>query len=272
MKATLIATRIVQTFLKKQGDYVGTVDGNWGPKSIAAARRFASALPRYSPHWDDQRCRVAVEQFIIRNEGFDTGVIDGLIGPQTLVALERYQDMIVRAGAEPALGTPALVKPTVAGIKEWPRQTQSELRKFFGEPGKHQVHCQVPFEMELAWDPKAKLTKFMCHELVKEPFERIFAAALDHYGLAALQQMGITKFGGCLNVRQMRGGSAMSLHSWGIAVDLDPARNQFRWTALQAHFDEPEYDVWWQIVESEGMVSLGRERNFDWMHFQAARL
>lgn len=270
MKATLVATRIVQSFLKSDGTYLGLVDNDWGPKSRDAARRFASKLPKYSPNWDDARCRVAVEQFIIKQAEFDTGVIDGLIGPQTLAALERYQDSLVRQGAEE--GVPALIKPVESGKTVWPRQTQSELRKFFGEPGKHQTRCQLPFVMELAWDPKTKLTSFMCHELVKEPFERIFAAALAHYGIEALEKMGIAKFGGCLNVRRMRGGSSMSLHSWGIAVDLDPARNQFRWTAAQAVFSGPEYEPWWQIVESEGMVSLGRERNFDWMHFQAARL
>ena len=270
MKATLIATRIVQSFLKQDGSYLGLVDNDWGPGSRAGARRFAAKLPKYQPQWTDERCRVAVEQFIIKQAGFDVGVVDGLVGPQTLAMLERYQDSLVKESA--LSGAPSLVKPVVAGVKQWPRQTQAELRKFFGEPGTRQVSCHVPFTMQLAWDASAKLNKFSCHELVKEPFERIFAAALAHYGIEALDKMGITKFGGCLNVRAMRGGSSMSLHSWGIAVDLDPARNQFRWTAAQAKFDEPEYEAWWQIVESEGMVSLGRERNFDWMHFQAARL
>jgi hypothetical protein len=28
----------------------------------------------------------------------------------------------------------------------------------------------------------------------------------------------------------------------------------------------------WRIIEGEGAVSLGRARNFDWMHWQFARL
>ena len=31
-------------------------------------------------------------------------------------------------------------------------------------------------------------------------------------------------------------------------------------------------EEFWEIVESEGWTSLGRARDFDWMHFQAPRL
>jgi len=55
-------------------------------------------------------------------------------------------------------------------------------------------------------------------------------------------------------------------------VDLDPGRNQLKWGRDRAVFARPEYEPFWQIVESEGLVSLGRAKNFDWMHFQAARL
>lgn len=40
----------------------------------------------------------------------------------------------------------------------------------------------------------------------------------------------------------------------------------------EASFARPEYEPFWAIVEEEGLVSLGRTRDFDWMHFQAARL
>jgi len=78
-------------------------------------------------------------------------------------------------------------------------------------------------------------------------------------------------WGGCLNVRRMRGGRKYSTHSWGIAVDYDPLHNRLKWGRDKALFARPEYNKWWEFWEKEGWVSLGRTRNFDWMHIQAAK-
>ena len=84
--------------------------------------------------------------------------------------------------------------------------------------------------------------------------------------------MRLDLWGGCLNVRKMRGGSRYSMHSWGIAIDYDPGKNRLKWGRDRAAFAKPEYDTWWRLWEEEGWVSLGRTRNFDWMHVQAAKL
>ncbi|MCB1809828.1 MAG: M15 family peptidase, partial [Candidatus Competibacteraceae bacterium] len=70
----------------------------------------------------------------------------------------------------------------------------------------------------------------------------------------------------------MRGGSNWSAHSWGIALDWDPEHNQLKWMHDQASLASSDYDDWWRFWEEEGWVSLGRSRNFDWMHVQAAKL
>jgi hypothetical protein len=62
------------------------------------------------------------------------------------------------------------------------------------------------------------------------------------------------------------------MHSWGIAMDYDPERNKLKWGRDKAAFAWPEYDAWWRLWEEEGWISLGRQRNFDWMHIQAAKL
>ena len=70
----------------------------------------------------------------------------------------------------------------------------------------------------------------------------------------------------------MRGGSSWSMHSWGIAVDIDPDRNQLNMNRKEATLAKPVYDKFWQFVYDEGAISLGIERDYDWMHFQFARL
>ncbi len=106
----------------------------------------------------------------------------------------------------------------------------------------------------------------------KSSIEKIMRAVLDHYGLERVQELRLDYFGGCYNDRSIRGGTLPSMHSWGIAIDFDPANNQLRWGRDRATFSRPEYQAWWEIWEAEGWVSLGRQRNFDWMHVQAASL
>ena len=153
----------------------------------------------------------------------------------------------------------------------WP--TEAECPKFYGPKGENQTSIVLPYPMVLDWEPTTVIHKMTCHEKVAEPLTRIFKNLLAHYGSAKLAELGINQFGGCLNVRLKRGSkTSWSIHSWGVAVDLDPDRNQLRETSKTARFARPEYLEMWKIIESEGAVSLGRARNFDWMHFQFARL
>lgn len=154
--------------------------------------------------------------------------------------------------------------------RRWPRQ--SECHTFFGAVGTNQVECVVPYPMVIAWDHRQKVTRYSCHRFVKEPMERIWKKTLEHYGYEKIKELRLDQFGGCLNVRRMTGGSAWSMHSWGIAVDIDPENNEFRWSKNKASLARPEYEKFWEFVYQEGAISLGKERNFDWMHFQFARL
>lgn len=154
----------------------------------------------------------------------------------------------------------------------WPKQDAASMNKFFGPVGENQTKLVLPYTMRLTWEMGTTLGKITCHEKVAEPLGRIFKATLDAYGMDKIHALGLDRFSGCLNVRKMRGGSAWSIHSWGAAVDIDDERNQLKWGRDRAILAKPEYAQFWEIVESEGALSLGRARNYDWMHFQFAKL
>jgi hypothetical protein len=157
-------------------------------------------------------------------------------------------------------------------MNNWPKQNFTSMTAFYGPVGENITQIQLPYEMYLAWDEKAKVKKISCNEKCSQSLHRIFEQTLKTYGLKDIQKLKLNSFGGCVNVRKMRGGSAWSIHSWGAAVDLDPDRNLLKWGRDRAVFAKKEYEPFWKIVENEGWTSLGRARNFDWMHFQAANL
>lgn len=154
----------------------------------------------------------------------------------------------------------------------WPKQDYKSMIKFFGKVGENQTSLILPYPMKLAWDTNKIVHKITCHEKVCDSLNVIFSKVLDEYGLGRIKELRLDLFGGCLNVRKMRGGSSWSIHSWGAAVDIDPDNNQLRWGKDKATLAKVEYEPFWKIVEEEGWVSLGRERGIDFMHFQSARL
>jgi hypothetical protein len=149
--------------------------------------------------------------------------------------------------------------------------TQQTIKKY-GTPNitgeGYLVTLNLPYPMRLAWDTDTTVTKLRCHKLVAGSFEDVFKDILATYGLPKIKELGIDLFGGCFNFRKMRGGSAWSRHSWGIAIDLDPARNTLKETSKTARFARPEYKAMIDIFYKHGFISLGREKNFDWMHFE----
>ena len=125
--------------------------------------------------------------------------------------------------------------------------------------------------MVLSWDEAVSITRFSCHAKCQGAFTALFERLLGHFGAAEINKLRINRFGGCLNVRPKRGTTDQwSTHAFGAAVDLDPTRNQLRWDHTRASFAKPEYLPLWQIVEELGLVGLGPDKEFDWMHIQAA--
>jgi hypothetical protein len=150
--------------------------------------------------------------------------------------------------------------------------TTNEIVKKYGKPNEtgegYLTTILLPYPMKLAWDLDTKVSKMRCHKLAAEPFLKVFNDLLAHYGLKEIERLGIDLFGGCFNYRKMRGGTSWSKHAWGIALDLDPARNKLKETAKTARFARPEYQPMIDIFYRHGFISLGIEKGYDWMHFE----
>jgi hypothetical protein len=266
---TLLDARAVQTALAKEGLYTAKIDGDIGPKSMAA---FDASLPN---KWPIERKAVAYQQKMMAALGIETGAIDGFVGPQTLAAVDAYEHLM-KTGSLPNWRDPLMLPATSDDrfpdpVKNtWP--TQANVTRTYGPVGQNQAMLSLPFPMRIAWDKTKTVSRFSIHEKVHDSAKRVFDRIADAYPDGRRQALGIDLFGGCLNVRKMRGGSAYSMHSWGIAIDFDPERNQLKWGRDRAQLAKPEYETFWRLWTEEGWLSLGKARNFDWMHVQGARL
>jgi hypothetical protein len=110
------------------------------------------------------------------------------------------------------------------------------------------------------------------HKKCADSLSRILAAIWEASGhdQKRVNEWGASIFGGSYVYRLMRGGSSLSTHAHGCAIDLDPARNGF-------HDTTPHFATAHEIVkafENEGWSWGGRwqGRACDGMHFQAARV
>lgn len=102
--------------------------------------------------------------------------------------------------------------------------------------------------------------KIYCNERLVKPLSVAFALLKKH-GLAD----ELKTWDGCFNIRKKRGSHTYSLHSWGLAVDVNAAWNKF---GLVPQF-------------SPGFVQCFIDAGFDWggvwrtpdgMHFQLRSL
>lgn len=199
---------------------------------------------------------------------------DGIMGPVTLEAiLERLEERGAGCPSTPDERTPSGYAEAAGLRKSGPWPTQREVRSgrsVFGEPGESELVSVVP-PYELLYEGKP-VRSIRVHRLVATCVKGALQDVLDHYGEARIRELRLNEYGGSYHYRGTRGGSTLSMHAWGIALDFMPDGNELETKAPRAVLSGAEYEAWWQIWESYGAVSLGRVCDRDWMHVQFARL
>jgi len=246
--------RLAQQILRKAGEYNGPISGYNNRDLMDAARRLA---PK---NIEDAGKLTAACQTVMKSVVPDI-VVDGLYGPQTEAASEKFLEIGVWRKRDERIVRKSLL---------WP--TYDQLQRFYGPPGTGHATVKLPYTMRLAWDTDTTLDHFTCHRKIVDPLRSIFERALGHYGMDGIRALGLDLFGGCYSNRPMRGGHRLSVHAFAAAVDIDPARNRLRMDHNSARLAQPDAEEWWKIVESTGATSLGRAKDYDWMHFQFCRV
>ncbi|NIZ08983.1 M15 family metallopeptidase [Pseudooceanicola sp. HF7] len=272
--------RVLQRKLAELSLYTGKIDGIVGNKTLGAmARAFAKLdipLPPSFEGWNKTRRTTAFLQAYALSEGIEAGVVDGLWGPQTDFAWVSLEMKLATGKIRQFRDeTPE----TIGNPGGFPTETRSQqdLVKFYGKPGtpdrKFQppmVRVSLPWKMKLAWDKRNSRSFLWAHEKCADSLGRVLQRIDGAYSDAQKSELGIDLFGGDYAPRKMKGANRASLHSWGIAYDFDPERNGLDATRLTARLAQPDAIPFWEAWEAEGWYSLGRMRNFDFMHVQAA--
>lgn len=262
--------RFIQRDLIKRGWLSGKDDGIFGKNSQAALAK-ETRIPPPRKDWDLDKKLIGYVQLRCYDCHLNPKGLDGIWGNGTEAA---YKELvkILEPDTQTVSTRPGDYVPP--NPNKWPSQDMAEMNAFYGKIGDESqlTYVDTPYPMKLAWDKRKTLTRFRCNKKVAESIKRVLTKVLSHYGQDKISELGLDLWGGCHNIRVMRGGTKASMHSWAIAIDFDPARNQLQWGRDRAAFAAPDYEYWWQCWEEEGWVSLGRARNFDWMHVQAARL
>lgn len=134
------------------------------------------------------------------------------------------------------------------------------IQRTFGDPlsrgfeGEHIVLFTLPYPLKYG---QFVVTRSRCHRRLVPVFVGALRA-IREAGLAA----HAASYAGIYNARLQRGGSKLSTHAWGIAIDLNPATNQL---GTKGSMDP-------------GVVAIFKEHGFSWggdfegrkdpMHFQ----
>lgn len=244
----------LQTLLKMIGIYNGKVDGRIGWRTHFSVIKYMGTYKAVSGLNKPFIKGMNFTKKVVDYQKCNDLSVDGIFGIETLNSILNNEQF--------KCANPKAVTHKVALL------TNDQAAKVFGAMGENLVRINLPYTMTLSWDLNTKINSTLCHEKVADRLVKIFTEVRDHYGGENLDKLGLDKFGGCFNCRKVTGGDTYSTHSWGIAVDLDPVRNKFKWSSTKANFAKKEYLPFWNIVEKNGGISLGRSLNFDWMHFQ----
>lgn len=137
------------------------------------------------------------------------------------------------------------------------------------------IYIKPPFRMTYAGQVVSRIRVHRyCAGSLLRVMNSLNTAAKENQ--KTLDHWGVSIFGGCVMYRLMRGLNQLSIHSYGAAIDLDPARNGLGdKTPRFAEFPEVlkafDDEGWRWGGDWNGNGSSLDERRADGMHWQATQ-
>lgn len=141
---------------------------------------------------------------------------------------------------------------------------QSDLIKLFGKPHEPAPYLKIINLSEFAaalgpvkdWEGNTWRFKLYAHLLMESALREAFQHIKDRH----LADQFVT-YDGCFNIRKMKGSDSWSVHSWGLAIDINAEWNQFG--------DDPNMSPEFaKCFTDAGFEWGGKWRTPDGMHFQ----
>ena len=160
----------------------------------------------------------------------------------------------------------------------FPHEDSVNLMKFYGDPrgSNGQVSKKWFSENMVKWTPpytiyysdgkRTPLKTIFLHKKVVSVYTAAFTEVKNTFEPKEINDLRLNISGGAFNYRVIRGGNRLSTHAFGIAIDMDPARNPYpkKWKEgmINREFCDilMKHGIWWR----------GHNGDIDAMHFQCA--
>jgi hypothetical protein len=162
---------------------------------------------------------------------------------------------------------------TILTPQKWP--LQRDATAFFGDPRKSNFSAQHLVSVPCPWKlfmGKTELHSIQINKACAASLTRVLNFVWEKVGKdqSAIETLHYHLYSGSYNFRPMRGGSALSMHAYGAAIDWDDQENQ------QHHMKHLFQDnsLLIQAFKAEGWSWGGNwsPASVDAMHVQAARV
>ena len=166
-------------------------------------------------------------------------------------------------------------------MNAWPIEDSVSMNAFYGNPdanrdglpdtsweGENLMRVIPPYPMVLAWDISTKVRTISIHKKCASSLARVLKRIATEMSIDDINKYQLDRYGGAYMFRLMRGATALSVHSWGAAIDLSPGINSFGTDYGHKPNMMPMSVV--RMFEEEGATWGGLWRRGDAQHFQFA--